>query len=292
MSFFGLETTIARYLSSAVETNSFLNVVWFSMLQERGVERLQRFLAHAGVASRRKAEGLIRAGRVRVNGQVVTELGIKVDATRDSITVDEQPITTSRSSPRTYIILHKPKSVLSTTVDPLGRHTVLDIVQTASRIYPVGRLDRDSEGLILLTNDGELTYRLTHPKYEHQKEYRVLVDGQPDKCALQLLREGVNLEEGVTWPAKVIVDTSRSTERMTEQQEGTWLQIVIHEGRKRQLRRMCRVVGHPVRRLIRVRMGPLMLGELQPGEWRQLTTREVRTLKESTDVEKTFYHRH
>lgn len=292
MSFFGLETTIARYLSSAVETNSFLNVVWFSMLQERGVERLQRFLAHAGVASRRKAEGLIRAGRVRVNGQVVTELGIKVDATRDSITVDEQPITTSRSSPRTYIILHKPKSVLSTTVDPLGRHTVLDIVQTASRIYPVGRLDRDSEGLILLTNDGELTYRLTHPKYEHQKEYRVLVDGQPDKCALQLLREGVNLEEGVTWPAKVIVDTSRSTERMTEQQEGTWLQIVIHEGRKRQLRRMCRVVGHPVRRLIRVRMGPLMLGELQPGEWRQLTTREVKTLKESTDVEKTFYHRH
>ena len=292
MSFFGLETTIARYLSSAVETNSFLNVVWFSMLQERGVERLQRFLAHAGVASRRKAEGLIRAGRVRVNGQVVTELGIKVDATRDSITVDEQPITTSRSSPRTYIILHKPKSVLSTTVDPLGRHTVLDLVQTASRIYPVGRLDRDSEGLILLTNDGELTYRLTHPKYEHQKEYRVLVDGQPDKCALQLLREGVNLEEGVTWPAKVIVDTSRSTERMTEQQEGTWLQIVIHEGRKRQLRRMCRVVGHPVRRLIRVRMGPLMLGELQPGEWRQLTTREVRTLKESTDVEKTFYHRH
>lgn len=292
MSFFGLETTIARYLSSAVETNSFLNVVWFSMLQERGVERLQRFLAHAGVASRRKAEGLIRAGRVRVNGQVVTELGIKVDATRDSITVDEQPITTSRSSPRTYIILHKPKSVLSTTVDPLGRHTVLDIVQTASRIYPVGRLDRDSEGLILLTNDGELTYRLTHPKYEHQKEYRVLVDGQPDKCALQLLREGVNLEEGVTWPAKVIVDTSRSTERMTEQQEGTWLQIVIHEGRKRQLRRMCRVVGHPVRRLIRVRMGPLVLGELQPGEWRQLTTREVKTLKESTDVEKTFYHRH
>ena len=262
------------------------------MLQEHGVERLQRFLAHAGVASRRKAEGLIRAGRVRVNGQVVTELGIKVDATRDSITVDEQPITTSRSSPRTYIILHKPKSVLSTTVDPLGRHTVLDLVQTASRIYPVGRLDRDSEGLILLTNDGELTYRLTHPKYEHQKEYRVLVDGQPDKCALQLLREGVNLEEGVTWPAKVIVDTSRSTERMTEQQEGTWLQIVIHEGRKRQLRRMCRVVGHPVRRLIRVRMGPLVLGELQPGEWRQLTTREVKTLKESTDVEKTFYHRH
>lgn len=234
------------------------------------MERLQKALARAGVASRRKAEGLIRAGRVRVNGQVVTELGTRVDPERDVITVNGQPI--SQPVSHTYILLHKPRGVLSTTSDPHGRPTVLDLVRMEARVYPVGRLDRDSEGLILLTDDGELTHRLTHPRYEHEREYRVLVEGRVSERALQRLQEGVELEDGLTWPAQV--------ERLEEEGDGTWLRMVIHEGRKRQVRRMCRAVGHPVRQLIRVRMGPLTLGELRAGEWRYLTTGEVKALKE------------
>jgi len=233
------------------------------------MERLQKALARAGVASRRKAEGLIQAGRVRVNDRVVTKLGTRVDPEQDVIIVDGQPI--SQPVSHTYILLHKPRGVLSTTNDPHGRPTVLDLVRTKARVYPVGRLDRDSEGLILLTDDGELTYRLTHPRYEHEKEYRVLVEGHIGERALQRLREGVELEDGLTWPAQV--------ERLEEEGGGTWLRMVIHEGRKRQVRRMCQAVGHPVRRLIRVRMGSLNLGELRAGEWRYLTTSEVRALK-------------
>lgn len=234
------------------------------------MERLQKVLAHAGVASRRRAEELIRAGRVRVNGQVVRKLGTKVDPERDVIAVDGQPI--AQFASHTYILLHKPPGVLSTTHDPHGRPTVLDLVETEARVYPVGRLDKDSEGLILLTDDGELAHRLTHPRYEHEKAYRVLVEGRPDERALRKLQEGVELEEEVTWPAAVEVEA--------EEGGGAWLRVVIHEGRKRQVRRMCQAVGHPVRRLIRVRMGPLELGELQPGEWRPLTASEVRVLKE------------
>ena len=181
----------------------------------------------------------------------------------------------------TYILLHKPQGVISTTHDPHGRVTVLDLVQTKTRVYPVGRLDKDSEGLILLTDDGELAYRLTHPRYEHQKEYRVLVEGSPDERALQRLREGVELEDGVTWPAAVEVEAGEGGgKRRRGEEDGTWLRMVIHEGRKRQVRRMWQAVGYPVRRLIRVRMGPLELGELEPGEWRPLTTREIKALEE------------
>jgi len=238
------------------------------------MERLQKVLAHAGIASRRKAEELIRAGRVQVNGKVVTKLGRKVALGHDVVAVDGRPISPPTS--RTYILLHKPPGVLSTTSDPYGRPTVLDLVQTEARVYPVGRLDKDSEGLILLTDDGELTHRLLHPRFEHEREYRLLVEGTPDEGALRRLRTGVRLGDGVTWPA--VVEVEADTEG-----DGTWLRVVIHEGRKRQVRRMCQAVGHPVRRLIRVRMGSLRVGNLRSGEWRHLTREEIEALEGGGD---------
>jgi len=157
------------------------------------VERFQKVLAHAGVASRRKPEALIEAGRVRVNGRAVTNLGTTLDPERDVITVDGRLV--PHPSSHTYILLHKPQGLISATSDAHGRATVLDLVQTETRVYPVGRLDKDSEGLVLLTDDGELAYRLTHPRFEHEKEYHVLVEDSPDERSLQQLREGVELDE-------------------------------------------------------------------------------------------------
>ena len=233
-------------------------------------ERLQKVMARAGVASRRKSEELIRQGRVAVNGRVVRELGTRVDPARDVITVDGEPL--RLRAQHTYILLHKPPGVITTVHDPWGRPTVLDLVQTEARVFPVGRLDANSEGLVLLTDDGELAYRLTHPRFEHEKEYHVLVAGRPTRRTLERLRRGVRLEDGVTAPAKVEV--------LRRAGRNTWLRIVLHEGRKRQIRRMAEAVGHPVRRLIRVRIGPLRLGNLAPGEWRHLTRREVEALRE------------
>jgi pseudouridine synthase len=237
-------------------------------------ERLQKTLAHAGVASRRKSEEIIRQGRVAVNGQVVTELGTKVDPERDTITFDGRRIDVAGEY--TYIVLHKPAGVITTADDPWGRPSVLDLVDVDTRVYPVGRLDADSEGLVLLTNDGQLTHQLTHPSFEHEKEYHVLVAGRPSKVALERLRTGVRLEDGITAPA--LVDVLRREEK------GTWLRMVLHEGRKRQIRRMADAVGHPVKRLIRVRIGSTRLGNLPPGEWRHLSRREVAQLREATGV--------
>jgi len=237
-------------------------------------ERLQKILAHAGVASRRKCEQMITAGRVQVNGQIITELGSKVDPDHDRIRVDGKPITVRQQD--TYLLLNKPVGCVSTASDPRGRRTVMDLVQTKERLYPVGRLDMLSEGLLLLTNDGPLTQRLTHPSYEHEKEYHVWVDGKPTRRTLQRLREGVKLEDGFTKPAKVTV--------LRRESGGSWLRFVIHEGRNRQLRRMCRAVGYPVRRVIRVRMGPLTLGDLQPGEYRRLTRKEKSLLREAVGL--------
>ncbi len=235
------------------------------------MERLQKALARAGVASRRKCEEMIAAGRVRVNGQTVYEPGTQIDAHSDRVEVDGQSI--AMSTPRVYWLVNKPVGYLSAVSDPRGRPTVLDLVSAQERLYPVGRLDLDSEGLMLLTNDGELAQRLTHPSFEHEKEYHVWVDGQPTPHSLQRLREGIELEDGFTWPAQVHV--------LREEQGGAWLRFVIHEGRKRQLRRMCEAVGHPVRRLIRVRMGPVSLGNLPVGESRALTRAEVEALKKA-----------
>ena len=243
-------------------------------------ERLQKVLAAAGVASRRASEELIRQGRVQVNGQVVTEQGVKVDPQRDDIRVDDAPIT--RVAPKRYYMLHKPVGVLSTASDELGRQTVLDLVPSGERLYPVGRLDAESEGLVLLTNDGELTNYLTHPRYGHKREYRALVLGRPTEGQLNKLRRGVILEDGPTGPAQVEVVGPTGCRRDNlppPDRDRTWLKIVIGEGRKHQVRRMCEITGHPVVRLIRVQIGPLQLGSLPEGKYRTLRDDEISKLR-------------
>ena len=240
-----------------------------------GRQRLQKILAAAGYGSRRACEEIIRQGRVQVNGRVVTEMGTKVDPHRDEIRVDGAPLSSPEG--KVYLILHKPPGYISTVHDPWGRPTILDLVPHRGRLYPVGRLDAESEGLLLLTNDGQLTHRLTHPRYEHEKEYRVLVRGRPNEAVLSRLRRGVKLEEGRTAPAEV--SRASRKEGLETPPGATWLRMVIHEGRKRQIRRMCAAVGHPVQRLIRVRMGPIELGNLPPGGYRPLSAKEVRRLR-------------
>jgi 23S rRNA pseudouridine2605 synthase len=227
-------------------------------------ERLQKVLAVAGVGSRRHCEELIAAGRVEVNGERAA-LGRRVDPDRDRVTVDG--VNVSVAPGMVYYLLNKPPGVVSTARDPQGRPTVTELVPGEPRVYPVGRLDADSEGLILLTNDGDLTYRLTHPKYGVRKEYLVHVEGDPKPAAVRRLREGVELDDGLTAPAQV-----------TRLGPGT-LRMAIHEGRNRQIRRMGDTVGHPVRRLVRTAIGPLRTGRLRPGQWRALTPEEVRSLE-------------
>ncbi len=237
-------------------------------MAEDPLERLQKVLAHAGVASRRKSEELILQGRVTVNGRVVTQLGTKVDPARDEIRVDGQRVEIAPS--HVYIMLNKPRGILSTMEDARGRRALGDLVQSPVRLYPVGRLDATSQGLILLTDDGELANLLTHPRYEHEKEYRVLVNGRPDEETLSAWRRGVVLEEKPTAPAQVEV--------IRREKDSTLLRIVMHEGRKRQIRQVAALLGHPVRELKRVRLGPLWLGTLEEGQWRYLTAQEVRQL--------------
>jgi pseudouridine synthase len=237
-------------------------------------ERLQKALAHAGIASRRASEELILAGRVRVNGQVVTELGLRVDLSRDEISVDDQPVA-SRSERLTYVLLHKPRHVLSTVTDDRKRDTVLKLVDVRERVYPVGRLDFHSEGLLLLTNDGDLTRKLTHPSHHVEKEYQVLVTGKPSTAALFRWRDGEIELEGKRLKRAVV-------EKMSEEGDNTWLRIVLTEGRKRQIREVADILGHPVLVLRRVRLGPIKLGNLKPGKWRFLTPSEVERLKHAT----------
>ncbi|HEY74593.1 MAG TPA: rRNA pseudouridine synthase [Thermoflexia bacterium] len=235
-------------------------------------ERLQKILARAGFGSRRACEELIRQGRVAVNGEVA-QLGQKADPERDRITVDGEPIRLKREY--TYIALHKPRGVLSDEGDGTGRlPTVRDLVDLPGHLFPVGRLDLRSEGLILLTDDGDLAFRLTHPRFGHEKEYHVLVEGRPSEETLEKWRRGVLLDGRRTAPARVEV--------MRAEQDRTWLRVVLREGRKRQIRRVAAMLGHPVHRLIRVRVGPVRLGNLPPGRWRYLTPAEVRALREHT----------
>lgn len=212
---------------------------------------------------------MIENNRVRVNGQIAT-LGTKADRQKDHITVDGQPI--PRPEPLKYIALHKPPGVLSTVKSPDERPTVRDYVHVSGRLYPVGRLDVDSEGLILMTNDGKLTNRLTHPRYEHEKEYRVFVRGRPGSDQLKTWQEGVLLQDGYrTQPAGVEIEK--------HEKGGTWLRVILREGKKRQIRRMGDETGLTVERIIRVRIADLTLGDLPPGEWRHLTDQEVQKLK-------------
>ncbi len=233
-------------------------------------ERLQKILSHAGYGSRRACEEFIIAGRVRVNGQLAI-LGQKADPSVDKITLDGKPLLAPE--PLVYIALHKPRFVLSTVEREAGdeRETVRDLVDLPGHLYPVGRLDFESEGLVLLTNDGELANRLTHPRYGHQKEYRVLVARRPDNEQLGAWRRGVVLDDGYrTAPADVRLDETFG--------KGAWLRVVMGEGRKRQIREICAKLGLPVVRILRVRIGTLRLGNLKPRAWRHLTPQEVASL--------------
>jgi 23S rRNA pseudouridine2605 synthase len=232
-------------------------------------ERLQKILARAGYGSRRSCEELISAGRVRVNGQPVG-LGDKADAARDKITVDGRAV--KEAETLVYVALYKPRGVISTVSDPELRLAVRDLVPVPGTLYPVGRLDFDSEGLVLMTNDGDLANRLTHPRYEHEKEYRVLVAKHPDAEQLNLWRRGIVLEDGFrTGPAEVYV--------VSKQGKGAWLDVTLKEGHKRQIREMGIQTSLPVARIVRVRIGELRLGSLKPKEWRYLTTQEVAALQ-------------
>ena len=230
--------------------------------------RLNKLLAERGLGARRKCDELISSGVVRVNGEVVTELGTRVEPERDRVEVRGRPLPQAQR-PIVYM-LHKPVGVISTLSDPEGRRTLQEFMPPGARLFPVGRLDADTTGLILLTNDGDLAHRLTHPSFEVPRVYRVQVSRAPVRePALRALRDGVQLEDGRTAPAKV--------RRLAHDR----LELTIHEGRKRQVRRMCEAVGHPVVRLSRVAFGPLGLGDLELGGHRRLSRAEVERLKRS-----------
>jgi pseudouridine synthase len=232
-------------------------------------ERIQKVLARAGIASRRAAERLIMDGRVALNGEVVSTLGTRVDLARDRLAVDGKPLAVS--SGYAYFALHKPRGYVSTARDERGRPTVLHLVPFSRRLFPVGRLDLDSEGLLLLTDDGDLALHLAHPRYGVPKEYHALVEGTPGPEALACLRKGVALAEGRTAPARV--------ELVRVDADASWVRIELRQGWKRQVRRMLEAVGHPVRRLVRTRIGSVALADLPAGHTRPLSKREVARLR-------------
>ncbi|MFZ2097852.1 MAG: pseudouridine synthase [Anaerolineales bacterium] len=241
-------------------------------------ERLQKILAYAGYGSRRSCEELILAGRVTVNGQVA-HLGSKADIQKDQVKLDGKPVKPPEELQ--YIALYKPRGVLSAVSSPDPRPTVRNLVPVEGSLYPVGRLDVDSEGLMMLTNDGELANQLTHPRYGHEKEYRVLIARHPDEKQLMAWRHGVVLDDGFhSSPAKVEVETHSG--------KGSWMRVIMKEGHKHQIRDTCRQIGLPVVSIIRVRMGSLRLGNLKPSQWRYLTPAEIESLKNPTTLKKRY----
>ncbi|MFQ5841513.1 MAG: pseudouridine synthase [Thermodesulfobacteriota bacterium] len=233
-------------------------------------ERLQKILSKAGHASRRHAEKLIVEGRVKVNGMVVTHLGFKADPRKDHIRVDGKPI--SPFVPKVHLLLNKPRGCVTTLDDPLGRPTIRDFLHgERKRVYPVGRLDFDSEGLLILTNDGELHHRLTHPRYGIPRTYLVKIRGVPDSGAMMRMRDGIPLEDGVTVPAKVHI--------VKRLKRNSWMRVTVYEGRNRLIKRMCDAICHPVIRLKRIRYGSITLGDLKLGKYRYLTSKEIDELK-------------
>lgn len=240
-------------------------------------ERLQKILARSGHGSRRAAEGIITDGRVRVNGTVVRELGARADANVDVIEVDGVAIALTVT--QVYLAMNKPAGVLTTVTDPERRRTVMEILPPSlpPHVFPIGRLDRDTEGLLLFTNDGEFAHRMAHPRFEIDKEYLALVLGAPDAAAIGDLRSGVIIEGKPTAPATV--ELARSPEGFATASGHTWLRVVIHEGRKRQVRLMCASVGHPVRTLVRTRIDGVTLARLARGKTRVLDATEVAKLR-------------
>jgi 23S rRNA pseudouridine2605 synthase len=232
-------------------------------------KRLQKILSEMGIASRRKAEELILEGRITVNGKVAT-LGMKADPGRDHLKLDGKLL--FRPEPKVYIMFNKPKSVVTTLHDPEGRPTVKDFFKKVKyRVFPVGRLDYDSEGLLLLTNDGDFAQSLLHPSKKIFKTYLVKVKGEPEEVKIDKLRKGIKLSEGVTVPAKI--------KRLRETENNTWFEMTIYEGRKRQIRRMFMEIRHPVLKLKRIKIGGLSLGDLEPGAYRFLTAEEIERAK-------------
>jgi 23S rRNA pseudouridine2605 synthase len=229
-------------------------------------ERLQKVLARVGIGSRRVCEEMIADGRVSVNG-TIADLGRRVHVETDLVELDGVPLGVRPGL--VHYLLNKPAGVITTADDPHGRPTVLELVPDDPRVFPVGRLDMDTEGLLLLTNDGDLTHRLTHPSFGVEKEYIAQVEGSPTRAALRRLREGIELEDGLTAPAEAAL-VAPGVVRLT-----------IHEGRNRQVRRMCEAIGHPVTRLVRSRIGPLADRRLKPGSWRTLTPDELRSLEKA-----------
>ncbi|MGB0385628.1 MAG: pseudouridine synthase [Ardenticatenaceae bacterium] len=242
-------------------------------------ERLNKVIARAGFASRRGADELIQAGRITVNGKVVTQMGMKVDPFGDEIFFDGERIRLEHLQNR-YIAFYKPRNVITTSSDPFQRSTVMDFIDSNERLFPVGRLDSNSEGLLILTNDGDLANQLTHPRYEHEKEYRIKISGTPLQSTLKKWRQGMWLEEGRTLPAKVRVESSTGA--------GTWLRFVIREGKNRQIRRMVEAFNHRIHKLVRLRVGPILLGKLKAGEWRELKPQELEALRQGSN--KPVYH--
>lgn len=231
---------------------------------------MQKILARAGIASRRRCEEMISAGMVKVNGKVVIELGTKVNPHKDRITVNGEVV--FLTSNKIYLALYKPRGYVSTLHDDRGRKQVVDLLKgVAGRVYPVGRLDYNSEGLLLLTNDGDLTYALTHPRHKVPKTYLVRVQGVPAEAKLDQMAGGLLLEDGPTAPAQVCLVHARDDKAL--------LEITLHEGRNRQIRRMCEHIGHPVLRLQRTRVGNITLGGIYPGQYRYLTGAELEKLK-------------
>lgn len=243
----------------------------------------QQYLALAGAGSRRRCGQLIKEGRVTVNGRLLT-FGVEIQP-GDDVRVDGQPLAPPEQ--RVYIALHKPEGYISDRGAP-GEKSALDLPTAGARLFAVGRLDKDATGLLLLTNDGELAQRLTHPRYEHEKEYRVLVQGVPGEAALNHWRRGVAIGRGpdgsrdITAPARVRIDHVENG--------NAWLVVTLREGRKRQIKRVAKAIGHPVIRLIRTRIGPVELGDLRPGEWRQLSDEEAGRLRAQAGLTHTAVH--
>lgn len=237
------------------------------------MERLQKIIANAGIASRRRAEELVREGRVTVNGEVITKLGTKADENKDHIKVDGRLI--HKKERDIYLVLNKPKGFITSHEDPQGRPTVADLLRgVKGRVYPVGRLDYNSEGLIIFTNDGDLAQRLTHPSHEVAKTYMVKVDGHLKDEEIEKIEKGVRLEDGPTAPTSV--------RKIRRTEENSWVEVKIHEGRNRLVRRMFEKIGHPVLKLKRTRIGNLELGDLPSGSYRFLAGEEVASLKRIT----------
>jgi pseudouridine synthase len=235
--------------------------------------RLNKYLSQSGVASRREADRLIQEGRVWVNGKVVSTLGVKIDDAEDLVEVDGQKIT--KRKPLIYLMLNKPAGYVVTRKDPTGRPTVMDLIPVSMKhLYPVGRLDYDSRGLLLLTNDGDLAFRLMHPRHEIKKVYLVEVKGDPVEESIIKLKKGIFLEGKKTAPARLI--------KLKSSPDRSLVKIELKEGRKREVRKMCAAVGHPVLDLKRIEFGGLRLDRLKPGKWRDLTSKEIDMLKNKT----------